>query len=129
MNLPKDVQRKIALNLEAHELIKFCSTNQKTYQDICNSDEFWRLKLEMDYPNEFKNAGIIKNPKNIYIKKFQYISNMKKDLNFTEDNMRDIYDEKISDFYPPEYLFNNDNVITLLNNFLNEPTISQLNKK
>ena len=52
--LPKDVKRKLALNLSPPDLIRFCATSVDLHADICKSDEFWRLKLEKDYPKMFR---------------------------------------------------------------------------
>ena len=77
-NLPKDIRRKLALELKPHDLINFCLINKKTNADVCDSDEFWRLKLSMDYPLVFnyyqRHNLILKNPKNTYIRKFTDIS-------------------------------------------------------
>jgi hypothetical protein len=77
-NLPKDIRRKLALELKPHDLINFCLLNKKTNADVCDSDEFWRLKLSMDYPLVFnyyqRHNLILKNPKNTYIRKFTDIS-------------------------------------------------------
>lgn len=72
--LPKDIRRKLALELKPHDLINFCLLNKKTNADVCDSDEFWRLKLSMDYPIVFnyyqRHNLILKTPKNTYIRKF-----------------------------------------------------------
>ena len=77
-NLPKDIRRKLALELKPHDLINFCLVNKKTNADVCDSDEFWRLKLSMDYPLVFnyyqRHNLILKNPKNTYIRKFTDIT-------------------------------------------------------
>ena len=72
-SLPADIQRKIALDLNPAELFRLCSDD--TYkQTICESREFWLLKLERDYPdmlNYYNRHGMkLQNPKNTYIKKF-----------------------------------------------------------
>lgn len=72
-SLPADIQRKIALDLSPGELFTLCLDN--TYKkNICESREFWLLKLERDYPNMlnyFNRHGMkIKNPKDTYINKF-----------------------------------------------------------
>jgi hypothetical protein len=71
----KDVNMLIALNLAPSDLIKYCSTNKALYQEICDSDIFWRKKLEKDYPLEMaevRNNGItvIQKPKELYMKRF-----------------------------------------------------------
>jgi len=78
MNLTKDIQRKIALELSPVDLINFCVTNKTFNASICNSKEFWIQKLEIDYPEELLpiyQGKKIDNPKSIYIKRFTEISN------------------------------------------------------
>ena len=76
--LPKDLKRKLALELSPPDLISFCATQRKMNADICESNEFWRLKLEIDYPESmpyFKKFGkTLVNPKKTYIRKFTEIS-------------------------------------------------------
>ncbi|GAG82283.1 unnamed protein product, partial [marine sediment metagenome] len=48
-------------------------------KEICESDSFWRRKLEKDYPQEIievrkKGIEVIKNPKNIYIRRFTSVA-------------------------------------------------------
>lgn len=73
-NLPEDVQRKIALELSPSDLINFCLTEKQKMDKICNSDIFWRLKLEKDFRQVFyyykKHNIILKNPKNTYMRLF-----------------------------------------------------------
>lgn len=85
--VPKDIRIKIALELSPPDLIHFCATERKQNRDICNSETFWRLKLEKDYPEEFlefyqsfydsdvyQDNKIIKNPKERYIYRFTEIA-------------------------------------------------------
>ena len=80
LEMPKDLQRKIALKLSPPELIRFCKTNKSLNIEICESNDFWRLKLEKDYPELFnyfsKNKLILKNPKNTYMRRFTEISTL-----------------------------------------------------
>lgn len=72
--LPNDIKRLVALELSPSDLIKFCLTDKNTNNAVCNSNDFWRRKLMIDYPLVFdyyvRNKMIIKNPKNLYIRKF-----------------------------------------------------------
>ena len=70
--LPKDVAIEMALNLSPADVIRFCSAS-KAQNRICNSRDFWRRKLEKDYPEVLKSEDI-ENPKELYIQKFTYIS-------------------------------------------------------
>ena len=76
--LPKDLKRKLALELSPQDLIVFCSSNRELNRDICESKEFWRLKLDRDYPEVFpyfrKYGKVLVDPKRTYIKKFRELS-------------------------------------------------------
>lgn len=78
LQMPKDLQRKVALELSPSDLINFCVTNKNVNVEICESKDFWRLKLEKDYPEVFnyfsKGKLILKNPKNTYIRRFTEVS-------------------------------------------------------
>lgn len=79
-NLPKDLRRKIALELSPSDLIRFCVSEKKMYEEICNSKEFWREKIARDFPEVFsyfqRHKMILHNPKNTYIRKFTEIFKM-----------------------------------------------------
>ena len=76
--LPKDVLMETALNLSPPDLISFCATGSRQNEALCNSEIFWRRKLERDYPEEFlefyKSGYPVENPKRKYINRFTYIS-------------------------------------------------------
>ena len=80
MELPLDIQRKIALELEPYDLISFCAANKTTNQAICNADVFWRLKLQKDFPELFNyfqvNNMVLKSPKNTYMRTFIKLSEL-----------------------------------------------------
>lgn len=102
--LPKDLKRKLALELSPSDLISFCASNRKLNQDICESKEFWRLKLEMDYPETipyFRKYGKpLVNPKNTYIRKFREISKPIDDfVNKYPVNLRHVLYNDIYDTY------------------------------
>lgn len=76
--LPKDVRIELAMNLSPPDLINFCATEKKQSLEICASKDFWRKKLEKDYPEEFLDfyamGQPIANPKDVYIRRFTEIS-------------------------------------------------------
>ena len=76
--LPKDVTAEMALNLSPPDLISFCSSGKFANRAVCDSEVFWRRKLEKDYPGEFLNfyrKGIpVENPKKLYMINFTFIS-------------------------------------------------------
>ena len=71
--LSKDLKRELALKLSPPDLINFCLSNKGLNKEICDSKDFWRQKLIIDYPKVFNyyndNKLIIINPKNLYIRK------------------------------------------------------------
>lgn len=73
-----DLKRNISLDLPPVDLIRLCLTSSELYENICNSDEFWRLKIEKDYPEVTKyfrkNNLILRKPKVTYIRVFSSIS-------------------------------------------------------
>jgi hypothetical protein len=76
--LPKDIRFEIAMNLSPPDLINLCLSEKKQSQEICASKDFWRRKLEKDYPEEFLDfyeKGIpVRDPKSTYITRFTEIS-------------------------------------------------------
>ena len=77
-SLPKDLRRKLALELSPSDLIRFCVSEKKMYQEICESKEFWREKIRRDFPEVFnyfeRHKMVLRNPKNTYIRKFTEVS-------------------------------------------------------
>tara|TARA_R110002153_G_scaffold107706_2_gene247860 strand:- start:271 stop:810 length:540 start_codon:yes stop_codon:yes gene_type:complete len=77
-NLPADVQRHLALELEPYSLISLCSSSKSFYKDICSNDSFWRLKIEKDFYPVFKNIQNMNhhliNPKKTYMRLFTKLS-------------------------------------------------------
>ena len=92
MELPTDIQRKIALELEPYDLVSFCAVNKDTNKEICNSDIFWRLKIERDFPEIFRyfqvNKLVLRNPKTTYMRNFIELSEY---IDKQVDNIREIY--------------------------------------
>jgi len=79
MNDP-NILRKIALELPAYDLVSLCVSKKSFYKDICNNSQFWRMKLEKDFPEAFNhilNLGLpLKNPKSTYIRIFTQLSEL-----------------------------------------------------
>lgn len=75
-----DVLRKIALELPPYDLISLCASKKSFYKDICKNNQFWRLKLEKDFPEVFNyilNLGLsLKNPKSTYMRVFTQLSSL-----------------------------------------------------
>ena len=47
--LPRDVLIKTILELHINDITKLCQTSKRINDLICESDEFWRLKLYQDF--------------------------------------------------------------------------------
>ena len=135
MDLPFDIQRQIALELEPYDLIMFCRSNKTINQEICNSNEFWRLKIQRDFPviwSYFNDHNLIlKNPKDTYIRNFIGISEaVENELNrfmyryidkIGLKNGKDPYDigrymDRTSKKYDPNVFYDKINRIGLNNN-------------
>jgi len=78
-DLPGDIKRKIAMEFSPPDLISFCMINQAYNADVCDNAQFWKNKLEIDFPAKFnyfvKHRLVFVNPKNTYMKEFLYIGN------------------------------------------------------
>ena len=102
--LPKDVAIEMALNLSAPDFISFCSAS-KAQNRVCNSNDFWRRKLERDYPEEllesYQTGEPIANPREVYINKFTFVS--RKIENFVEEFIENLFGETLSKFLTKEY--------------------------
>ena len=103
-SLPKDVAIEMALNLSAPDLISLCSTS-KTQNRICNSNDFWRRKLEKDYPEEllqfYQTGEPVDNPKQVYVNKFTFLS--RKIEEFVEELIEKIFNKNFAKFLTGEY--------------------------
>jgi hypothetical protein len=104
-SLPKDVLSEMALNLSPPDLIKFCATAKRQNKSICESETFWRRKLERDYPEEFLEfyqKGVpVKNPKAVYIKRFTFF--WKKIEEFAENFIDEVFTTGFKKFLTEEY--------------------------
>lgn len=71
----KDVFRSIGLEMDSETLINTCLSNEGFYQKLCNSKNFWDMKLQKDYPNVSnyyrRNNLPLKDAKKKYIETFQ----------------------------------------------------------
>ena len=104
--LDKNVQMEIVLNLSPVDIVKYCSTGKSQYENICNSNTFWRRKLEKDYPQEMidlQRNGIktIQNPKKLYMERFASISY--KIEKFVLETIKFFVGEKFIKYFTQEY--------------------------
>ena len=103
-NLPKDVIVEMALNLLPVDVVNFCIVS-KLQNKFCNSNDFWRRKLEKDYAEEVFHSYVteipIENPKQIYINRFTFVS--KKIEAFIPNFISDFFHEDFKNFLTQEY--------------------------
>lgn len=100
--LPKDVRFEIAMKLKPYELINFCISEKKQNREICESEVFWRRKLEKDYPEEFKSNKMVKNSKQRYMERFTYVSRAIE--KFIPQLITDTYGELFNDWLNDAYV-------------------------
>ena len=51
-SLPKDVLVYLALELDLVDIASLCRSNRKIDEKICKNHNFWRNKINRDYPNK-----------------------------------------------------------------------------
>ncbi len=85
---PKDVLFTLALELDIHSLLKWCSSNSRINEKICNNPDVWRNKLLNEYP-DYQNFQLNISFKEIY--KFLYQLSLVKKLIHTKETLHDIY--------------------------------------
>jgi hypothetical protein len=81
--LPKDMVEKISSELNPGELINFCAgaSLNENVKRVCNSDEFWIVRLKRDFSYLFSLFPSLKvNPKNKYLELFSKLSKISEDL-------------------------------------------------
>ncbi len=65
-NLPKDVMRLMALELDMPDILNYCLTNKKFNATICESQTFWRNKYMNDFPGSKPIPSSVRNAKRVY---------------------------------------------------------------
>jgi len=115
MDINKDILIKLALDLDIPDLISLCRTNKSINNKICNNNNFWRIKLNKEYPNTiglFQNVdyrkiynSIINKKKNIYYTfqiyengTFKILDELYKENDITDDDLDKIFFSVIGDF-------------------------------
>ena len=76
-NLPKDLLRKIALDLNIHDVFNYCVTS-KNFSKICNDRNFWISRLNTDF-NIIYDPTTVDVPKQYYRNLMDNYTNMVKD--------------------------------------------------
>ena len=104
-NLPADVRRKIALDLPPADFVNLCLARKAENRDICESESFWRMKLERDYLEEFldfyRYGTIVTNPKEKYIRNFKRVSTEIE--NFVNEFIIENYGSRFIDYFTQKY--------------------------
>lgn len=74
--IDKNVLRLIALELDLPSLLRFCQSDKFKNQEICESNIFWRLKLNRDYPETISKFNDLPNVnyKKIYVSMYNNLS-------------------------------------------------------
>ena len=49
----KDVLFTIAMNLELPSLLRWCASNSRINNNVCQNEHLWRSKLLQDFPIEY----------------------------------------------------------------------------
>lgn len=110
--LPKDVTQEMALNLSPPDLVEFCASSKQYNKIICQSETFWRRKLEKDYPEAVYDISYspdktniikkqIENPKQVYIDKFTSISRELEEL--VDSIINTFYGQQFHSFFNQKY--------------------------
>ena len=88
----KDVDREILKHLDDDELLKICSVNRKTWNEVCD-DNFLRRRLLSKYPEIEKYKKENETWKQFFLSAIYYISKMKdeKKFNYTEGDFKKQY--------------------------------------
>jgi len=64
-NLNKDMLIKLGLELKLPDLLKFCSSEKRINEKVCNNKDFWLNKLLLDFP-DYKILKLDKSLREIY---------------------------------------------------------------
>ena len=108
--IPTEIEIKIALKLTPFELLNFCLTERKRFQDIWQSKWFWRQKLEEDYPEEFlefytEQLPIKRIRKNKYKERYieRYTEFPREIRNFYKEFVIKVFGKNFSLYLNPQY--------------------------
>lgn len=94
---PKDILRKIALEMDYKDVINLCKTNKKINDKLCKDEYFWKMKYEKDIGSFSLQKIYIENIENVDLKDidFKILSFMNSEYNFSNlkrSAQRRIYD-------------------------------------
>ena len=88
----KDIDRLVLQYLDDRELLRICSVDRKTWNEVCN-DDFLKRRLSR-YPNIQKYKNQDETWKQFFLRAIYYISKLKEDFEFqyTEGDFQRYYD-------------------------------------
>ena len=87
----KDVLFTIAMELDLPDLLRWCSSNSRINQDVCQNDNVWKSKLLKDYP-DYEEFNLNRSLRETYVFMYQ-LSYIKKLLNANE-SLHNIFTRK-----------------------------------
>ncbi len=93
-SFPKDVLFTLALELDLPSMLKWCETNPRINEKVCNNQDVWKRKLLKDY-QDYQRFELNKAPNQIY--NFMYQLSLVKELLKTDETLYDIYLKKSID--------------------------------
>jgi len=64
-DLPKDILVLLALDLDINTLLNLCLSSKKINRKVCENRDFWRSKLNKDFPMIVVKSG--QDPKQLYL--------------------------------------------------------------
>ena len=78
----KDVDREVLKHVDDDKLLKICSVDRKTWNEVCN-DTFLKRRLMSKYPGIEQYKREDESWKRFFLTAIYYISKMKEDYQFT----------------------------------------------
>lgn len=112
-SLPNDLYRKLALDLSPLDIERLCLVSKRFKHVICDSHDFWRLKIRKDFPLRGKYLPNIlqnmyqNNPRELY-QRIQQKAKM-----FTIEDARDILRGDIIDLKRLKNIWDGEKEITI----------------
>ncbi len=114
---PKDILRKIALDMDYKDIINLCKSNKKINDKLCKDEHFWRMKYEKDIGSFSFQKIYLKNIENVDVdlkdinpKILNFMNSEYNFSNLKRSAQRDIYDTLFSSV---NIDIKNDRIITI----------------
>ena len=84
----KDVLFSIAMGLDLPDILRWCRSNSRVNNVVCNNPNVWRNKLLRDYP-DYEKFNLERSLKETYV--FMYQLSLIKDLLNSNESLYDIF--------------------------------------